>query len=302
MDDVEMTLVRDLSQPVAEVNFPKSYALINVTENCRHLWEQFMDACFGGYQPGSFRWVYVGNYYYEEDRVFVLLNENNQPIATGNSWQNLQRDGCIGYISWIGVLEAYRGKQLGYHMTNYCLHDIKRRGFQKAIITTEKNNHPALKTYMKCGFVPHITSEEDIQHWADVYSDFGISTPIYDKTIHPDEDIPHPSRPWPYQLARERAAIENGDLFLHGRWNRFNMYHVDKAEWNKLKQSPLMCDCSKWLDENANIEDGNIYVDSDINPRAALMVTSEKEIFPLGISKEGCFEDGVILFLRELKR
>ena len=37
MDEIELVLQRDLSLPIAEVIFPKEYALINITENCRHL-------------------------------------------------------------------------------------------------------------------------------------------------------------------------------------------------------------------------------------------------------------------------
>ena len=40
MDDRLMTLERDLALPVAEARFPRGYALVNVTEYCRRLWEK----------------------------------------------------------------------------------------------------------------------------------------------------------------------------------------------------------------------------------------------------------------------
>ena len=296
MSEIQMTLERDLTHPVTEAKFPRGYALVNVTENCRHLWETFMDECFGGYQAGSFRYVYVNNNFYEENRVFVLLNEKNKPIGTGNSWQTPDHE---GYISWIGVSQAYRGKAIGVNLTNYCLHDIKKRGLKTAIITTEKENLPALKTYLKCGFVPLPRSEEDIRHWEEIYDLLNISSPLYVKTIRPETDTPHPPRPWPYQLAREQAANANGDLFVHGLWNRFNMYEVDPAEYGKLQN--LVSDdkvALEWFQERKRGENGAVYVDSDINPQAVLL-THDQETYRFGASEDGCFEDGIVLFTRE---
>jgi GNAT superfamily N-acetyltransferase len=291
--EILITLERDLTLPIAEPVFPKQYALVNVTENCRRLWERFMDECFGGYQAGSFRYVYVNNNFYEEDRVYVLLNERNEPIGTGNSWQTPGND---GYISWVGVAPAYRGRSLGAHLTNYCLRDMKRRGLTTAMINTEKDNFPALGTYLKCGFVPSPRSEEDVAHWAEIRKRLPMPALACGQTIRPDLDIPHPPRPWPYQLAREKAARANGDLFVHGLWNRFNMYEADKTEYAKLQK--LVSDdpvARRWLDRLRDDADGRIYIDCDVNPQAALFTNGE-ESHRVGVSKDGCFEDGLILF------
>lgn len=296
-----MTLVRDLLEPVPEPIFPKEFALINVTERCPHLWEQFMDECFGAYQPGSFRWVFVGNYNYAEDRVFILLNEQNQPIGTGSSWPWWEAQ-AYGYINFIGVSKGYRRLQLGYTLTNYCLYDMKRCGYKAAVIHTDKDNHPALKTYLKCGFVPLPRSEEDIQHWAEACDAMQISLPDYDKTIRTEKHTEHPPRPWPYQLAREKAASANGDLFIHGSWNQFNMYEIDKVEYVKLKT--LISDdeaAQGWLHTLQSDENGKVFVDSDVNPRAALFVDPENVSYQFGESWDGCFEDGIVLFFAGLK-
>lgn len=293
MPDILMTLERDLTLHVAEAVFPKEYALIHITENCRHLWERFMDECFGGYQAGSFRYVYVNNHFYEENRVFILLNERNEPVGTGNSWQTPEND---GYISWIGVAPAYRGRSLGSHLTNHCLRDMKRRGLTTAMIHTEKDNYPALRTYLKCGFVPLPRCEEDVAHWAEISERLQMPALARARTIRPDGHIPHPPRPWPYQLAREKAASGNGDLFVHGIWNRFNMYEVDQAEYVKLQKLISGDEVAlKWLNERKEDKNGKVYIDSDINPQAVLL-TNGKETYRFGTSKDGCFEDGLVLF------
>jgi GNAT superfamily N-acetyltransferase len=296
MYKIYLSMQKDLTQPIPEPIFRKEYIMVNATENCRRLWEEVMDVCFGGYQPGSFRYVCVNNAYYGDDRNYILLNENNELIGSSNSWQHSQYE---GYVANICVMPSYRGKGLAAVLVNYGLREMQKRGMKWTFIGVGIDNYPAIKTYLNCGFIPMPKKAEEIGHWADVFRAMNLPIPDYDKTIKP-KDEPHPPRPWPYQLAREKAARVNGDLFIHGEWNRFNMYVTDKTEVDKLRTlTSLGENAQRWLREVIADEKGRIYADCDVNPRALLFVRGDGECCQFGTSKDGCFEEGQVLFFEE---
>lgn len=298
MSKILLSMQKDLTQPIPEPIFQKEYIMVNATENCRRLWEEIMDVCFGGYQPGSFRYVCVNNAYYDDDRNYILLNEKNELIGSSNSWQHSQDE---GYVANICVTPPYRGKGLAVSLVNYGLREMKKRGLKWTFIGVESDNYPAIKTYLNCGFTPMPKKDEDIEHWVDVFRAMRLPIPDYDKTIKP-KDEPHPPRPWPYQLAREKAARANGDLFIHGEWNRFNMYVADKTEVDKLRTLTVTDKNARGLLSKVIADDkGRIYADSDINPRVLLFVGGDGESYQFGTSKDGCFEDGQVLFFEELQ-
>lgn len=127
-----------------------------------------------------------------------------------------------------------------------------------------------------------------------------MPVPNYDNTVRPKNELPHPSRPWSYQIIREEAAKANGDLFIHGAWYRFNMYEVDKAEYSKLEKLISTDEIAqKWLDEIKESESGRIYIDCDVNPRAVIIVKDNNECYKLGEGKDCQFEEGLKWFYEQ---
>jgi hypothetical protein len=84
MKDLEM--VRSLSQPIPNIIIPQGYSIISVNEDNGYIWEEVMDASWGNHGPGAFRYGMVANNGFEDDKVFVMLDENNRPVATSSPW------------------------------------------------------------------------------------------------------------------------------------------------------------------------------------------------------------------------
>jgi len=298
MADILLAMEKDLTLPVPEAVFPKRYIMINATENCRRLWEEIMDICFGEYQAGSFRYVCVNNAFYDDDRHYILLNEKNEPVGSSNSCQHTDDEGYVGNIC---VAPTYRGKGMALQLLYYGLREMKKRGLRTTFLCVGSDNYPAIKTCLKGGFVPLPRSAEDASYWNKIFDYFKLPVPGFDKTIRPKDD-PHPPRPWPYQLSREKAAVANGDLFVHGQWNRFNMYEVDRNEYNKVEKLILTTDdeVHNRLNEMKTYDNGKIFIDSDVNPQAVLFINGQNNRYQYGNSKDGCFEDGLNLFIKEI--
>ncbi len=59
-----------------------------------------------------------------------------------------------GYVHWVGADPDHRGKLLGLRVTEQVLHRFREWGLDSAILETDDFRLPAIKTYLKLGFVP----------------------------------------------------------------------------------------------------------------------------------------------------
>jgi len=166
-DLYDLYMERFMSIPVPALNLPEGSSIRNVTEKDGYLWEYVMDASFGNYEPGDFRYVMVNNHDYEDDRVFIMFDKNGKPVATSSSWRQHYRwnNNDIGYVIFVGVIPEYRGKRLAQQMVNYILHDLKKNGFQTLLLDVKEDNLSAIKTYINCGFRPRIAMSQHVEAW-----------------------------------------------------------------------------------------------------------------------------------------
>ena len=81
--------IRSMSIPIPDVILPNGFNIINITEDNGHLWESVMEDAYNEvYLPGTFRGVMVAHPFYDENQIFVLLNEKQEPIATASAWRS----------------------------------------------------------------------------------------------------------------------------------------------------------------------------------------------------------------------
>lgn len=307
MDLLEMT--RDLQLPLPPVALPEGYSVVAIHEDNGYLWEEVMDASFGDHGPGAFRFCLVANNGYEEDRVFVLLNEKGQPVATSSPWHygmhHWYKD-TFAEVAFVGVLPSYQGRRLGQLMVNHSLQKLKNRGYPVAHLgvrgTDTGENYPAVKTYLNCGFTPYIAEAEHVVAWERVYRHLGLPAPDlhYEEPAYPDIEMPHPLRPWPYQVRCAAEARRCGDVYVFGVWHMHNMYLVDVERYIDLKY--LLMQSERAGELIGSIVAGHvkhIYIDRPRNPQALLLVMADGACHGVGKSADGRFEWGGEQFMHE---
>lgn len=310
MDLLEMT--RDLRMPLSPIVLPEGYTMVAIDEENGYLWEEVMDASWGDHQSGAFRYCLVANNGYEDDRVFVLLNEARQPVATSSPWhygmQHWYKD-SFAEVAFVGVIPSYQGRGLGKLMVNHSLHELKKRGYPVAHLgirgTDVGENYPAVKAYLGCGFSPYIAEAEHVPAWQKVYRYLGLPVPslCYEEPAYPNIKMPHPPRPWPYQVRCAAEARRSGDLYVFGVWHMHNMYLVDAERYIELKH--LLMQSEQALELIGSILAGHvthIYIDRPRNPQALFLVKEDGERYTIGKSSDGRFERGIEQFMLEHKR
>ena len=313
MDCLEM--IRSLEGPLPEFIVPEGYTIVSINEDNGHLWEQVMDVTWGGHKhrPGDFRYVFVSNIAYEEDRVFALLDESGRAVATAaivdykvSDW-NYEYDPLLAFV---GVPESCRGHGFARFISLHCLQEMKKLGYSAAHVDigwTEdgKDNIPATKTYINCGFEPYIVDQRQEKVWRTLYERLSIPCPTFHYAEKGKPGIGDllklrpPLRPSPYQVRCAAEALAAGDTYIFGKWDRHNLYLVNPDRYIQLKpllkQSDAYEDIVKWIMKKRVKA---IYIDRPRNPQALLAVLKNKKHIRIGTSDDERFERGVEAYLK----
>lgn len=85
--------------------------------------------------------------------VFVLKHKGKM-VATASSQFRRHRSPTSGYVHWVGTHPDYRGQRLAYGLVARVLQDFAERGYQDAYLETQPYRLPAIKTYLRLGFIP----------------------------------------------------------------------------------------------------------------------------------------------------
>jgi mycothiol synthase len=73
-----------------------------------------------------------------------------------------------GYVHWVGVHPAERGKGLGEVVTQRVLDHFAATGLGGAVLETDDFRIPAIKVYLRLGFVPEYRHPSDQLRWSKV--------------------------------------------------------------------------------------------------------------------------------------
>jgi len=74
-----------------------------------------------------------------------------------------------GYVHYVGVLPGARGHRLGQILTQACLNGFSDRGLSQAVLETDDFRLPAVRTYLRIGFVPEYRSDPERRAWSEVF-------------------------------------------------------------------------------------------------------------------------------------
>ncbi len=65
---------------------------------------------------------------------------------------------------------AHRGRRLGRCVSLAALRHMRQRGCQRAVLDTDDDRLPAIRTYLALGFVPHMVEDDHPARWQRVMS------------------------------------------------------------------------------------------------------------------------------------
>jgi mycothiol synthase len=120
-------------------------------------WERIVNTAFG--RDFSFDGKMRAEPAFRPGRILFLAQEGS-PVAVAAAWQRDRWPPGTGYLHYVAVLPGARGQGLGYWVSLAALHQMRREGSARALLETQDERLPAIKTYLKLGFAPDLDGHE----------------------------------------------------------------------------------------------------------------------------------------------
>lgn len=156
----------DLSKlPALEI--PEGLSIKTHTDDMVEKWETLIYKAFN--QPFKFDQCIINGRTaggYKPEHVLYLM-DGKKVLATATA---AERDDYTGE-GWFRMIAAdpeVQGKGLGKLICLIALYDLRKRGYKSAVLSTDDNRIPALKTYLGLGFEPIYFHESHEERWKNV--------------------------------------------------------------------------------------------------------------------------------------
>jgi mycothiol synthase len=94
-----------------------------------------------------------------------MICDGETPVATAIAWGDGGGDASLGMVHYVATDPDYRGRGLGFAVTNAVLHHMKGEGKSAAYLSTDDFRLPAIKIYLKLGFEPDTSKEGHAERW-----------------------------------------------------------------------------------------------------------------------------------------
>ncbi len=107
-------------------------------------------------------------------QTFVIDFEG-VPVASASARVMPEYPGS-GYVHWVGVDPAHRGQKLGYVTTLAALHAFAEMdGLKDAVLETDDDRLPAIKTYQNLGFAPENRHDSHPERWGEIFANLAAA-------------------------------------------------------------------------------------------------------------------------------
>ena len=168
MEEIPQLYMRhpDLSKlPALEI--PQGCIIKTHTDDMVSKWEDIIFRAFD--TPFKFEQCIINGRTvggYKPEHVMYLM-EGEKVLATATAAERDDYPG-EGWFRMIASDPEVRGKGLGKLICLAALHSLKERGYNSAVLSTDDNRIPALKTYLSLGFEPIYFHESHEDRWKNV--------------------------------------------------------------------------------------------------------------------------------------
>jgi len=97
-----------------------------------------------------------------------LIAYHDKPVATASARLLPDEYPGSGYVHWVGADPAHQGKGLGRLVSLRLLHHFRAAGLRDAVLETNDFRLPAVRTYLRLGFVPecHYSDADEQRRWS----------------------------------------------------------------------------------------------------------------------------------------
>lgn len=106
-----------------------------------------------------------------------LIDYGGLAVATASAMLSPTGPEGSGTLFWVAAEGAHGGRRLGYAVSLAVLHEFVQYGCHDADLLTDDDRIPAIKTYLKLGFVPVYRDDTHPARWAEIERRIAVRDP-----------------------------------------------------------------------------------------------------------------------------
>jgi len=96
--------------------------------------------------------------------TFVVAREDGRLLATASA-QRIPAYEPDGFLHWVASSPEARGLGLGALVSLAAMHRLRELGFRACRLTTDDERIPAIRTYLRLGFLPVVEDDTHPGRW-----------------------------------------------------------------------------------------------------------------------------------------
>ncbi len=168
----QLVMKRDHLRDLPPISLAAGYTLRTSEEGDGAHWVRILNEAFGGARTAAdFVATMVNDPAYRADRIFFVCDPDGVPCATASAYRHGDWGPQTGMLHYVATCPAHTGKRLGMAVSVAVLHQFAAEGCADAMLQTDDFRLPAVLTYLRLGFHPHIIHENQPARWRTVLAE-----------------------------------------------------------------------------------------------------------------------------------
>lgn len=161
----------DISK-ISELRISDGFELVTHKNEYEKAWEMLIERAF--HTSFTFdKCIICGRCatpYHPEHTLYIKYQD--RLVATVTAIEHADFPG-EGWFRMVASDPEFRGKGLGKQVCLAALHSLAKRGYKTAVLCTDDDRIPAIKTYLSLGFEPVYIHESHRDRWERIYMKIG---------------------------------------------------------------------------------------------------------------------------------
>jgi len=147
-------------------SLPGGYSFVTHSDEYTGRWIELIDGSIGsGWTAEGFAKEMLNRDGISPCGIFYILHDNIKIIATATG---VVGSGGTGTLHMVAIDESFRGRGLSAPLCARAINYLYDKNMSDIELTTDDFRIPAIKTYLKLGFIPVIRDEDTAKRWRDV--------------------------------------------------------------------------------------------------------------------------------------
>ena len=173
MPERQLRMVRPDLEGLPGIGVPEGYELRTYLPGDEAAWCDIMNTGIGaGWTAEKCRSELTEQGPFLPEGCF-FATRSGEGVATACAYDNPPEGVNAAQVHMVCAKPAHRGLGLGHLVTLAVLHFMRDHGYDSAFLGTDDFRVPAIKTYLRLGFVPDYIEESHRKRWSHVFAKIG---------------------------------------------------------------------------------------------------------------------------------